>query len=61
MDPSDGHEPALAAMVVQSEDIPSTNFGVGDLRWDIHVNSLNDQVYLGWRSGFGVHGSYRRR
>jgi hypothetical protein len=29
MDPSDGHEPALAAMVVQSEDIPSTNFGVG--------------------------------
>jgi hypothetical protein len=28
MDPSDGHEPALAATVVLSEDIPPTNFDV---------------------------------
>ena len=28
MDLLDGHEPTLAARVVRSEDIPSTNFGV---------------------------------
>src|SRR2546423_15491421 len=60
MDPSDGHEPALAARVVRSEDMPpQTSMGRFTLGRTCQV--LRESGLPRMRPGFEVRGSCRRR